>query len=366
MFLPVLLMRDYGPWAWVAFAIPNVIGAAAMGWMIRSKEHSAQMIAAHGRACAAFSIVTLAFHILFAFLIASLASALVMGIVTVVFLVVFTAGEFRRKADLWTAGLVWVTSLLMLCGVYLASNDPVNPMPLGVADGRLMYLVPVVIFGFLLCPYLDLTFHRARQAVETPAAARVAFGVGFGLVFLLMIVGTFVYAQPLATAFTYGLPRSYLGMTLAGALALHMGIQAGFTVSVHIRALRGAMNWAVLPILVVVAIGATTYPLFDGVQMNWFEGAYRLFMGFYGLVFPAYVWICMIPTWRRPAAPSRRAWVVCGIAIVVAAPMFWMGFVQGQTAWLLPGIAVVLLARLLVPGTKTEAPPSPIHHRTER
>jgi hypothetical protein len=32
MFLPVLLVRDYGIGAWWIFAIPNVVGAAAMGW----------------------------------------------------------------------------------------------------------------------------------------------------------------------------------------------------------------------------------------------------------------------------------------------------------------------------------------------
>ena len=29
MFLPVLLVREYGAWAWVVFAVPNVISCAA-------------------------------------------------------------------------------------------------------------------------------------------------------------------------------------------------------------------------------------------------------------------------------------------------------------------------------------------------
>ena len=28
---------------------------------------------------------------------------------------------------------------------------------------NILWLVPVMIFGFALCPYLDITFHRARQ-----------------------------------------------------------------------------------------------------------------------------------------------------------------------------------------------------------
>ena len=30
MFLPVLLVRDYGMLGWIVFAVPNVVGAAAM------------------------------------------------------------------------------------------------------------------------------------------------------------------------------------------------------------------------------------------------------------------------------------------------------------------------------------------------
>ena len=40
MFLPVLLVRDYGVWGWIVFAVPNVLGAAAMGWVLRSAEVS--------------------------------------------------------------------------------------------------------------------------------------------------------------------------------------------------------------------------------------------------------------------------------------------------------------------------------------
>src|SRR6185295_11012918 len=66
MFLPVLLVRDYGVWGWVVFAVPNVIGAAAMGWVLRSPEQSARITAAHQRACRAFSLATIAFQVYFA------------------------------------------------------------------------------------------------------------------------------------------------------------------------------------------------------------------------------------------------------------------------------------------------------------
>ena len=50
---------------------------------------------------------------------------------------------------------------------------------------------------------------------------------------------------------------------------------------------------------------------------------------------------------KRP--PSRRAVLVFLVAVALAAPMFWLGFIGGRMIWLLPGLGVVLLARLFVP-----------------
>jgi hypothetical protein len=33
----------------------------------------------------------------------------------------------------------------------------------------------------------------------------------------------------------------------------------------------------------------------------------------------------------------------------VAAPMYWMGFIENRMIWLLPGLAVVMLSRYTVP-----------------
>src|SRR4051812_10077052 len=65
MYLPVLLVRDYGVWGWVVFAVPNVIGAAAMGWVLRDWMRSVRIMAAHAHACIAFSLVTVAFQVYF-------------------------------------------------------------------------------------------------------------------------------------------------------------------------------------------------------------------------------------------------------------------------------------------------------------
>ena len=62
---------------------------------------------------------------------------------------------------------------------------------------------------------------------------------------------------------------------------------------------------------------------------------YRILLGCYGLVFPAYVWLCMIPG-RGRAKPQARQWIVLATAVILAAPMYWMGFIEGKMIWLLP------------------------------
>ena len=78
------------------------------------------------------------------------------------------------------------------------------------------------------------------------------------------------------------------------------------------------------------------------------EIVYRLFIAFYGLIFPAYVWICVIPAGGKSGPPDRRRFRVFALAVIAAAPMFWMGFIERQTVWFAPGVGLVFLARWLV------------------
>jgi predicted branched-subunit amino acid permease len=69
-------------------------------------------------------------------------------------------------------------------------------------------------------------------------------------------------------------------------------------------------------------------------------------MGFYGLVFPAYVWLCMMPA--AGSRPTRRMVGAFAVAVIAAVPFFFVGFV-GDVPWaLLPGLLIVLLMRLFV------------------
>ena len=44
MYLPVLIMRELGFAGVITFAIPNIVGAMAMGWMLRDERQSRVII----------------------------------------------------------------------------------------------------------------------------------------------------------------------------------------------------------------------------------------------------------------------------------------------------------------------------------
>jgi hypothetical protein len=352
MFLPVLLVRDYGTIAWWIFAVPNVVGAAAMGWVLRRPESSGDLVRRHPRACAAFSWVTVAFHLFFAFwmirLVAGDASTLwliMAGLVAGVML-------SRRGTMQLVAAVVFYAASI---GIWIAvgARDGLR-LPAPAREGtplELAALAGVCAFGFLLCPYLDLTFHRAR--VFAADRARVAFGLGFGVVFAAMIVFTLLYAHLLMDGIV---PSAVLTL-----VAAHWIIQAAFTIAAHATELPRRMN-AIGVAGVVLCVAGIAWSLgaadFTYGRLSAGELGYRLFMAFYGLVFPAYVWLCVVPT-RHGAPLAARHVAVFAVAVLVAAPLYWMAFVEGRMAWVLSALAILIAARLLLMGAPAGTGASP-------
>ncbi len=357
MFLPVLLVRDYGIAGFLVFAIPNVIGAAAMGKILPDAQSSRRFVHRHRAACAAFSAVTILFHVFFvAWIIQSLIGPIAFAITAVslaILLVIFASEQ-------WTI----VTSWLVLCASLIAFAFVRWRVPwamqqvhlLGNAPAtNLLGLAPVCVVGFFLDPYLDLTFHRARQATS-PRGGEVAFAVGFGGCFASMILFTLWYAHLLGRSELHVLPGP-----IAWVIALHMSVQSAFTIAAHARSL--AMEWSpatclgtVLGAAAEVSVVICCLLVVGGTSS---ETMYRALMGFYGLVFPAYLWIC-------PRGTSRRGLTTCAVAVAAAAPLFWLGFIESRMLWLIPGIAIVLIARLLTsadppPNAQTAAPSSSPH-----
>ena len=360
MFLPVLLVRDYGLWAWLVFAVPNVVGAAAVAWVLRDADASQRTMSRHLPAVVAFSLVTIAFHLFFLFRVVTplVGSWFILPIALLAVLIVFLlAHQVHRGGWLIAAAVTLAVSIavFVLLGVRGALGVPAQQGQLSPV--ALLWLLPVCLFGFALCPYLDITFHRARQATS-PADGRLAFGVGLGGFFLLMIVLTLLYAPLLMTRGAAlrdatAVPVASMAVWL---VAVHMAVQSGFTLAAHARyagrrigsiGLETATVFILVSVALLVGTMIVAARVVDYRGLSGAELGYRLFMAFYGLVFPAYVWVCMVPTRTSELAPGRALATFVG-ATLVAAPMFWMGFIERRTIWLFPGIGVVLLAGLVV------------------
>jgi hypothetical protein len=348
MFLPALLVRDYGVWGWVVFAVPNVLGAAAVGWLL-GRDDSRNIVQRHRVAVHAFSVITIAFQLFFLVWILSWppqAYALALGAAAVLVVLISLRGIGVRvlAAAVFATSLIcaWLAQLEFQDGIkdfaQLLGRIIVGREHVATADSRLIPLAIVCLFGFALCPYLDATFHAARQTLSD-RESRQAFSIGFGIFFFSMILFALQYAIESIWRW-HG-----WGWLSTGWASTHLTVQMAFTVGVHISAdrTRWLRTGIAAGVLALVATAAR--------QVADEETIYRLFMSFYALVFPAYVWLCVIPG-RGRLAPTTRQWTVFTEAVCIAAPMFWLGFFEGRMIWLLPGIAVVLLARLLIPNMR--------------
>jgi len=374
MFLPVLMVRDFGPWGFVVFAVPNVLGAGALGWTL-TRERAAWILRHHGAGVVAFSVVTLSFH-LFAlgYLLAPLAAmaglggwgatgvALSPGVLLGLALLWAGARADRARDIALGAGALLISAVV---GVVLLGGVefPIEAVRGGRSSpGDLMMLAPVVVFGFALCPYLDATFLRARGG-EEPGPARVSFGVGFGVMFLAMILLTLLYANALGplvgtSSASESLGAAGVSATIIAGVLVHLSVQTAFTGFAHVREAGPRIDRTSRPLMIsvaVVLVVGAALGVTAGHDRAWLglragEIVYRLYLGFYGLAFPAYVYLCMIPTRDGHAGATRRKLRVWAFAVGAAAPFFWMGFVQFEELLLVPGLLIVLLARLWLPG----------------
>lgn len=370
MFLPILLVRDYGPLGWVIFAIPNVLGAAAMGWAFKTRNASLTVVAKHTHATNTFSLVTISFHAFFVpWLLSQLLGPLAAAIGTGLLILVSAPLLLTRLSAPMLAGIVFLFSIF--CATALTGASALAlPAWRGAAPFDLLALTAVCTLGFLTCPYLDLTFHRARQHCLTPGESKIAFGVGFGVIFASMIVLTLLYT-PLLLG-TRGTESA------RWIIALHVLVQACFTVGIHTGALRSSASSpeahraistglvAAVAIGAALAIAARAYdssynptaealvtsevepetpPTIGGLTGG--EFVYRSYLSFYGLIAPAYVWLCMFPT-RGFTRPHPRQLLITALSILLALPFFVVAFIYRRIEWVVPGVAIILAARLLL------------------
>lgn len=366
MVLPALLLRDYGLWGWVVFAVPNVLGAAAMGWVLVRPGVSARIVREHGSACHQFTVVTVAYHL---FVVAWLFSRLFgLGAVPMVVVGIGLCAVIglrnRRSAMLFVAAGVWLLSIgcffwaVRAPGAWsLAEWALPSTINSRLTDLDLLLFAPCAFVGFALCPYLDLTFHRARYSTS-PGTGVGAFVFGFCVVFFLMIVFSVCYGAQLLPFIEGDAEAELPGLWLV-LLAVHLSLQAGFTITVHVREsienarastpwLMGAGGLAIVLGLCARLDGLQTSPLTGG--LTWGEAGYRGFLLFYGTVFPAYVWLVMIPRLRGPVTTKGRVHrlTIFSAASFATYGLGWIAFVQGRSMAIPLIMVLFVVARVAV------------------
>jgi hypothetical protein len=339
MFAPVLIGSLMGWPGIVAFAVPNVLGCAAFGYL-RSAEVSRRETRDHALAMAVFSGATVAYQVFFAGWLWGVPLAEVLRTTPGEGASLASGGVFALavalaalpRGVLWTlAALAFPLSALTFAllpwdGFHgIQSSGEWTPMQLAL-------VLPTIVFGFLLSPNLDLTFHRARQ--EVPAGAAPHNFAVFGAAFGLMLVLTCAYA-----AMTGGLNHP--------AVRAHMLLQLALTSALHLSELRMAhvTQGRRLGIGLAAGLLGLGAALYDPSREMYFR-----FLGLYGLLFPAYAALAL----RAVGRPTRGALVALAVSLIVSTPIIDRAFLEGPT--LLAPLAVALpLAAVALFGRRTRS-----------
>ncbi|MEL6328673.1 MAG: hypothetical protein AAFR38_03345 [Planctomycetota bacterium] len=351
MFMPALMARDFGWPGFLVFAVPNVLGAAAMAWFYGSAEASRRFVEEHKPAVIGFSLVTILYQAFFlGWLCTGWNPADSLPWLVPLAVVAWTALAFVQRTPrvLVAAGVVWAIS--MGAGVYLANTGRLEWQSRAEPffESGLIWMAPVSTLGFLLCPHLDPTFHRARRGMGRNES-RAAFALGFGVFFAAMIALTYAAREHLlwGESATDLAPKLY---------AVHAVIQLCFTVRVHAAALRDLPTLRMPRRWVATAI---TLGLSLGIAMSFWSGledagvsgrevAYRVLLSAYGLLFPGYLLIA-----KARGRADRITYWLAAAAVCVAGVFYWNGFLEldepHNELWLVPGLVVVFAAAALAP-----------------
>ena len=332
MFLPRIMIERFGWPGFLVFAIPNVIGCAAFGYVVKTRQRSEAMVASHATAMTWFSIVTIAYHMFFiVYLLDEVLPAfqdipwLPLGTTAIVLgLGVLISGLCDRD---------WLILTVITYAVSITALFSIGLRPLELIEwhgrdpqGELWWLASAIALGFLLCPYLDLTFHRAIQHSPSKHAFAV-FGISFAVMLVLTCAMWFMPVR-----------------MLVPVAVVHLMMQMIFTVGAHVREIRGSAaltsntnRW----LAIVLPFAAALLPaIMNAVQpeQEHGESTYLRFLVFYGLLFPLYGLLFMA-SHRRVS--GNRGGILIGI-VAVSVLCFEIAFLHHRPQYLV--VPAVLIA----------------------
>lgn len=357
MFLPIVLLRWWGWPGFLAFAVPNVIGCSLFGYVL-NPDSSVRFMKRFRSWIMVFAAATIAYQMWF---LHDLARANNSGVlwVLMVLLALALAGVRAGSRMLPIAWLAWPISVVLFVAMgsgSLASLPTTGTLP----PLSLAWAGPFMALGFLLCPYLDPTFHLALQR----SPSRHAFAV-FGITFAAMLLFTAAMFDPTTGLVTTSAPM-WMGVSV---ITWQWIMQCGFTIGAHVDAVHAFARGpdardprstvmragaravliatvaavAGLVLLLVLkalepelpALASTLLPP-AGASATTGEATYLRWLGLYGVLFPA---IVLLGLRRVPLG-------VQATAIFGAALLAEFGMIGGRTHLLGVAVLVVILAAL--------------------
>ena len=341
MYLPALMLQRFGWPGLLVFAIPNVLGCAAFGYVLKNRERSLALVIKHRRAMKCFSLITIAYHVFFIgfaahYLLPASMQNIWLPIVAgpALILTGWALSVLPYRAMPFFALLVYAGSLLAFA---LHGIDPIRDITgqgSWPAD-ELFWIAPAFTFGFLLCPYLDPTFHRALQQSRSPHA----FGV-FGIAFTVMVLFTCAYWMIAETKLTW----------IIGA---HLLAQSIFTVAIHMKEVRAlsidCCRWRTSTTMLapLIAVPLAFAGVFFDNPFRGLEDIYIRFLVFFGLVFPAYVLLFVGPL--KTVGLTRNNLVIYALVVLIGSGCYEAGYLH-HMPWAMMIPLVALLGLALRPG----------------
>ncbi|GJL89580.1 MAG: hypothetical protein DHS20C03_32890 [Minwuia thermotolerans] len=332
-FFPVLLQQEFGQVAFLCFMVFNIVGATLFGF-VWSNDARQRFHERHRLPAQFFSVLVIGYHCIF---MAWLSALLHDPTPLIAFVgVSVTCTALKQHLNRLAIVLFAVTASLFLFA-WTGIDAGAAAMPQSGPQPFTHQILPLAL-GFLLAPYFDLTFHRAYAASANP---RLAFLLGFGVLFLALLGGMYLATPVFALLLTAG---SLTGSGLQAVVAI-LVLQTGFTTAAHLREVQ-ATQWSrsrfALPAVGVVvtlsALHLAVGQLMPAMTVPAGELVYRGFVFLIGVLFPV---ILLFGGLTRQALP----------VMAFLTPCYTLGFlIGGQFAPFLSvamvGLAVAFWLRL--------------------
>ncbi len=175
MYLPVLIMRELGFAGVITFAVPNMVGAMAMGWMLRDEQQSREIIGENRFAFVWYSLITIAFHAFFAaWIIRQIAGPHAGFAVVGVFLFFWIVLHWRRGGEFLATGLGLIVCAGLIGWGFWRGDLPYVAHPVwgtSISAINNLWLAPGVVAGICLLSLAGSDFSRGAARDGTDGGA---------------------------------------------------------------------------------------------------------------------------------------------------------------------------------------------------